>query len=135
MDQRLKAYEEKVLSSSKIPIEYYEKYDVKKGLRDINGVGVLAGLTNISAVHATDKNGHQIPGVLEYRAFNVKDIVAQLREDNRFGFEEVTYLLLFGVLPNQKELKEFQALLSEKKGNYLLVLFEMLFYPTPQRML
>ncbi|PCS01039.1 citrate/2-methylcitrate synthase [Lactococcus fujiensis] len=115
MDQRLKAYEEKVLSSSKIPIEYYEKYDVKKGLRDINGVGVLAGLTNISAVHATDKNGHQIPGVLEYRAFNVKDIVAQLREDNRFGFEEVTYLLLFGVLPNQKELKEFQALLSEKR--------------------
>ncbi|MGM9886984.1 MAG: citrate/2-methylcitrate synthase [Lactococcus sp.] len=115
MDKKLEAYEQKVLESSKIPIAYYEKFDVKKGLRDINGVGVLAGLTNISAVHSHDKEGNQIPGILEYRAYDVKAIVSHLRLENRFGFEEMTYLLLFGNLPSQEELSEFQSLLAEKR--------------------
>lgn len=115
MDQMLKDYEYKVLHHSIIPIEFYQKYDVKKGLRDLNGVGVLAGLTNISAIHAVDQSGNPIPGILEYRAFNVKDIVATLRKEDRFGFEEITYLILFGSLPNQNELDAFQKTLAQRR--------------------
>ena len=64
--------EEKMIKNSQIPSEFYKKYNVKKGLRDINGKGVLAGLTNISAIHSFDKEGNQIPGILEYRAYNIK---------------------------------------------------------------
>ena len=107
--------EEKMIKNSQIPSEFYKKYNVKKGLRDINGKGVLAGLTNISAIHSFDKERNQIPGVLKYRAYNIKDIVSDLRSKNRFGFEEMTYLLLFGELPSAKELQEFQILLASKR--------------------
>lgn len=105
----------KVLKNSQIPSHFYEEYDVKKGLRDIDGKGVLAGLTNISSVYSYDSADKAIPGVLEYRSYNVKDIVADLRQNKRFGFEETTYLLLFGELPSSKELQEFQVLLAQKR--------------------
>lgn len=96
--------------------ELFTKYDVKRGLRDLNGKGVLAGLTNISDVRASKVvNGEQIPihGDLFYRGYNVKDLVSGFTNDDRFGFEEVTYLLLFDKLPNKEELTSFSRLLGE----------------------
>ncbi len=93
----------------------YGKYDVKRGLRDINGKGVLVGLTEISEVCATKRDGDQIipaDGELFYRGYNVKDIIAGLGPDNHFGFEESAFLLIFGKLPTVAELKEFTSLLS-----------------------
>ncbi len=96
--------------------ELFTKYDVKRGLRDLNGKGVLAGLTNISDVRASKVvNGEQIPihGDLFYRGYNIKDLVSGFTNDDRFGFEEVTYLLLFDKLPNKEELASFSRLLGE----------------------
>ncbi len=93
----------------------YTKYDVKRGLRDINGKGVLAGLTHISDVRASQLvDGVSVPceGRLFYRGYDVKDLVNGFTADNRFGFEEITYLLLFGELPNERELSDFKGLLA-----------------------
>lgn len=98
-----------------IDSELFSRYDVKRGLRDINGKGVLAGLTNISDVRASQIiNGESVPvhGKLFYRGYDVEDLVRGFSGENRFGFEEVTYLLLFDKLPNKSELAEFQELLS-----------------------
>ena len=94
----------------------YTKYEVKWGLRDISGQGVLTGLTEISEIHSYDmKNGKLIPcnGKLYYRGVDVEDIIAGFTSDNRFGFEEVTYLLLFGKLPTKDELNNFNDVLSK----------------------
>ncbi len=98
-----------------IETELFTKYDVKRGLRDLNGKGVLAGLTHISDVRATEIiNGESHPahGQLFYRGYNVKDLVDGFTSDGRFGFEEVTYLLLFSKLPNKQELASFQEMLA-----------------------
>lgn len=94
----------------------YTKYEVKRGLRDISGQGVLTGLTEISEIHSYDmKNGKLIPcnGKLYYRGVDVEDIITGFTSDNRFGFEEVTYLLLFGKLPTKDELNNFNDVLSK----------------------
>ena len=101
--------------NSYIDPELYIKLDVKRGLRDLAGKGVLTGLTKISDVRAhIYKGDEQIPtdGELFYRGYNVKDLVRGFTSDQRFGFEEVTYLLLFGELPNEKQLKDFCSLLA-----------------------
>ena len=93
----------------------YTEYDVKRGLRDVNGKGVLVGLTQISDVCATKmENGKSVPadGNLYYRGYNVKDIVKGIEDQNHFGFEESTYLLLFGELPTKQQLDQFTSLLS-----------------------
>lgn len=98
-----------------IDSELFTKYDVKRGLRDLNGKGVLAGLTNISDVRATqiiDGVSHPAHGELFYRGYNVKDLVHGFADANRFGFEEITYLLLFSKLPSEKELTEFREILA-----------------------
>ena len=98
-----------------IDSELYTRYDVKRGLRDINGKGVLAGLTHISDVRATEiKDGVSVPahGKLFYRGYNVQDLINGFTKDDRFGFEETAYLLLFGELPNSTELAEFRKLLG-----------------------
>lgn len=98
-----------------IDTELFTKYDVKRGLRDLNGKGVLAGLTNISDVRANKiVDGVQVPthGKLFYRGYNVKDLVEGFANEDRYGFEEVTYLLLFDKLPDKKELEDFSRLLS-----------------------
>ena len=98
-----------------IDSELFTKYDVKRGLRDLNGKGVLAGLTNISDVRATEMvDGVSVPahGQLFYRGYNVRDLVTGFTKDNRFGFEEVAHLLLFGKLPTEKELSDFKILLA-----------------------
>ena len=93
---------------NKIAPEWYAKYDVKKGLRDINGNGIVAGLTEISKIKAkdVDEDGNKIPceGELFYRGVNVKDIVEGFSKENRHGFEELTYLLLSSKLPSSIQL-------------------------------
>ncbi len=103
-------------NACKIDPELFSKYDVKRGLRDLNGKGVLVGLTEISDVCATKEcNGITVPchGQLYYRGYNVKDLVSGIPEESHFGFEECTYLLLFGQLPTASELSSFCKLLSE----------------------
>ena len=101
--------------SRPIASELYAEYKVNRGLRDLKGNGVLAGLTNIC--HITAKkivDGEEVPmhGKLYYQGIDVEDIVAGFLKENRFGFEETIYLLLFGNLPNQKELDDFCNLLN-----------------------
>lgn len=103
-------------AAGEIDTELFTKYDVKRGLRDINGKGVLAGLTNISEIRASkivDGVSVPAPGELIYRGYNIKDLVRGFTSENRFGFEEVTYLLLFGRLPTSEELSSFSTMLSE----------------------
>lgn len=98
--------------------ELYTKYEVKRGLRDLNGKGVLAGLTNISDVCAKKEvDGVEVPceGNLYYRGYNIKDLVRGFLEAEHFGFEEAAYLLLFGNLPNQQELSDFHETLIERR--------------------
>ena len=102
---------EKITSNDVIPPSMYKELDVKRGLRDINGNGVRAGLTDISRI-VSNKDGHPCEGELYYRGINIEDIVEGFTNDKRFGFEEVTYLLLFGELPNITELENFKKVLS-----------------------
>ena len=104
---------------SRLDLSLYGKYDVKRGLRDINGKGVLAGLTQISNVKATQiVDGKEVPcaGSLSYRGYDIKALTKGFIDDDRFGFEEVTYLLLFGRLPNEQELNDFFRLLSNQRS-------------------
>ena len=106
-------------TNNAIDKELYTKYEVKRGLRDLNGKGVLAGLTNISDVCATKiVDGVSVPcaGNLYYRGYNIKDLTNGFVKDNRFGFEETTYLLLFGTLPNEKQLEDFKELLANQRS-------------------
>lgn len=101
--------------ASQINADLYQKYDVKRGLRDINGKGVLAGLTEIGEVQAYKTvDGKEIPceGKLYYRGHDIEELVKGFVSEKRFGFEEITYLLLFGELPNGKELSDFCELLG-----------------------
>ena len=98
--------------------ELYTKYEVKRGLRDLNGKGVLAGLTNISDVCAKKiVNGEEVPcaGNLYYRGYNIKDLVGGFLKEDHFGFEEIAYLLLFGELPSSSELEMFHETLVERR--------------------
>ena len=93
----------------------YKKYDVKRGLRDLNGKGVVAGLTEISEIQSTRmENGREVPckGRLFYRGYDIAELVGGCFEEKRFGFEEVAYLLLFGALPTQEQLDSFIGQLS-----------------------
>ena len=109
-------YEEKsksCISHSEIPAELYDKYDVKKGLRDRNGKGVVTGITNISKVDGyRTVNGVREPieGVLAYRGYSIEDLVK--RRDGVHGFEETSYLLLFGELPGAADLAEYRNVVN-----------------------
>ena len=92
----------------RIDPKFYEQYDVKKGLRDLDGKGVLAGLTEISEIKSMDEvDGKRVPveGELYYRGYDVNELVRGVLADKRFGFEETAYLLLTGKLPNALELR------------------------------
>lgn len=105
-------------ANTEIDKELYAKYEVKRGLRDLNGKGVLAGLTNISDVCATKMvNGESVPcaGNLFYRGYNIKDLVKGFLDEKRPGFEEISYLLLFGELPTKKQLEDFVETLNERR--------------------
>ena len=111
-------FAELCVKNNAIDKELYTEYEVKRGLRDLNGKGVLAGLTNVSDVCAKKLvNGKEVPcaGRLYYRGYNIKDLVNGFLKEKNFGFEEIAYLLLFGELPSQKEYEEFKAELIDRR--------------------
>lgn len=104
------------VNNSRIDPSLYGKYDVKRGLRDLNGKGVLAGLTEIASVIGSKTvDGVSVPceGQLFYRGINIKEIISGFIQEKRYGFEEITYLLIFGELPNAEQLNGFKRLLGE----------------------
>ena len=106
----------KCQDSSSIDTALYTQYKVNRGLRDLQGNGVLTGLTEISEIQSSKMvNGESVPceGKLFYRGIDVEEIVAGFANQHRFGFEETTYLLLFGNLPTWDQLSEFQQVLSD----------------------
>ena len=108
-------YSSDALAVSQIDPELYTKYDVKRGLRDVSGKGILAGLTEISEVLAfimEDEDLVPCEGRLFYRGYDIRDIVSGFLKAERFGFEEVTFLLLLGHLPTQSEYSEFREVLA-----------------------
>jgi citrate synthase len=105
----------KAEKSSLINPELFAKYNVKRGLRDVDGKGVLVGLTEIGEVHSyiLDENEMiPVPGRLIYRGIDICHIVDGFTVDDRYGFEETCYLLLFGNLPDKNALKDFEELLA-----------------------
>lgn len=137
MLEKMKKKREARLSSSKEPMEFiprmakeletknvipsnlYVEHDVKRGLRNANGTGVVVGLTRIGEVKGYNVNEKRekipIEGKLYYRGYSIEDLVKNCIAEKRFGFEEITYLLIFGQLPTQKQLKEFNQLLGENR--------------------
>ena len=100
---------------NRIDPAYYEKWDVKRGLRNADGTGVLAGITQIGNVlgyYVQDGERFPMEGRLIYRGIDLGDLVDGFMSENRFGFEETAYLLLFGALPTREQLKLFQRALS-----------------------
>ena len=111
----METLQETLLNNHLIDPNLYIEYDVKRGLRDSAGKGVLTGLTEISDVNAYDLvNGRKIPaeGSLYYQGYNIYDLVNGL-EGHKFGFEETIYLLLFGQLPSEKELEMFKEVMAQ----------------------
>ncbi len=109
---------QKCIETSEINQALYEKHNVKRGLRDISGSGVLTGLTKISNIVAFDvQNGKKKPcdGRLEYRGIDIRNLTDGFLKEGRFGFEEITYLLLFGKLPTIHELERFHVLLNKQR--------------------
>lgn len=107
---------QKCIESSTIDTELFSKYDVQKGLRDKNGIGVLAGLTTISNVMAVKMvDGQRVPcaGKLLFRGYSIKDLVKNSGKSEHFGFEEAMYLILFGELPTKEQYANFKKLLGE----------------------
>lgn len=111
----LKGYADKIRETGKIDPALYPKYNVKRGLRNADGTGVLVGLTCIGSVHGyviSESEKVPVPGKLFYRGVNLSDFVQGFQQEGRMGFEECAYLLLFGELPKSKELEEWKALLG-----------------------
>ena len=108
---------DEVKNTCKIPQEAFQKFGVKRGLRNEDGSGVLVGLTNIGNVvgyeRGNDGKLKPCPGELYYRGYELDDLVSPLLKEKRFGFEEVAYLLLSGNLPDKEELHAFQELINE----------------------
>ena len=106
------------IDNDSISDNLFKEYGVNRGLRDINGKGVLTGLTNISEIvsYEEDENGNRTPkdGELWYRGYNVNTLIGNLGP-NEFGFEKTAYLLLFGQLPSDEELNEFTEVLGKAR--------------------
>ena len=107
--------EQDVIQRASIDQALYQTFGVKRGLRDKNGKGVLAGLTGISEIQSyREENGESVPcdGKLWYRGYNIVDLVHGVLEGHRYGFEETAYLLLFGELPTAPQLEEFVRMMA-----------------------
>lgn len=112
----IKKMEKLALQNDPINPDLYKKYDVKRGLRNANGTGVLVGLTRIGDVVGYEiKDGQKIavPGKLIYRGYDVEDIINDSKLNKLYGYEQTAYLLLFGELPNQEQLETFSKYLGE----------------------
>lgn len=105
---------EKVEKNSTINKDLYKEYDVRHGLRNPDGTGVLVGITHVGNVIGYEREDDKkvpVEGDIRYRGYSVKEIVEDLQENDRYGFEEITYLLLFGELPNKVQLNNFNQIL------------------------
>ena len=99
--------------------ELYEKYGVKRGLRNADGTGVMAGITqiaNVTGYYMEDGERVPAPGKLVYRGYNIVDLIHGFLDEGRFGYEETAYLLLFGSLPTQEQLDAFREMLSTHRS-------------------
>ena len=117
-DKTRNSFLETFFENNRIDPMYYQRYDVKRGLRNADGTGVLAGITNICNVHGYVMNEGEkqnIPGELYFRGYNIYDIVNGVQNSDRFGYEEVAYLLLMGKLPTLQELAAFTKTLSDNR--------------------
>ena len=106
------------IENNTISPELFDNYIVKRGLRNADGTGVVAGLTNICNVHGyvvSEGEKQPIEGELIYRGYNIRDLVSNALAEKRFGFEEIVYLLLLGDLPSQQELDVFKLLLAANR--------------------
>ena len=106
---------ERSRSAYKIPKEAFDNHRVKRGLREVDGTGVTAGVTKIGNAHGYVVNEGEkeaAEGVLRYRGFDVNDLITNFTADGRFGFEECIFLLFFGHLPTDAELAEFNDVIS-----------------------
>lgn len=118
MDEFIDLMNTKNCLNNYIEPELYNKFNVKRGLRNADGTGVLVGLTEIGEVHAyviEENEKLPVPGRLRYRGININDFVKGYQEEDRFGFEECCYLLLAGELPNPEQLNSFRELLSYRR--------------------
>ena len=116
-DSYLAEYAELCREADKVDLQLFDEYGVQRGLRDKNGNGVLAGLTNISRIESFKmQNGQKVPceGKLWYRGYDCIELVKGFK-NKRYGFEEVAYLVLFGTLPTETELKQFQEILAANR--------------------
>jgi len=103
-------------SANVIDRDLYDRFQVNRGLRDLQGNGVLTGLTEISEIHGRTPEGLPMKGQLYYRGYDIHDLIQGFLGDGRFGFEEIIYLLLFGCLPAAEELEEFQGILGSYRS-------------------
>jgi len=118
-EKMIKSLSSKILKNGIIDVELFTKYQVKRGLRDIDGRGVLVGLTEIGDVRSYIIEENEIvpiPGKLLYRGIDITNIVDGFLKNDCFGFEETCYLLLFGNLPTKQELKDFEQLLAKYRN-------------------
>ena len=116
-EKKLDLYQEFINVNSVDP-SYYNNYNVKRGLRNANGTGVIAGVTNISNVHGyvvSEGDKYPCEGKLTFRGYDIYDLVSNCPEDGRFGFEEVAYLLMCGHLPNEEQFSYFKAAIEEER--------------------
>ncbi|GHU87286.1 citrate synthase [Spirochaetia bacterium] len=112
-------YVSELTGNDYIDSDLYNKFNVKRGLRNADGTGVLVGLTRIGDVHGYIMDeGEKVPvdGKLYYRGIDVEELVAAAAREKRFGFEETVYLLMFGELPNKKQLDDFTALMGNSRA-------------------
>ena len=119
MDERTEQAFDSFLASSRsaysIPRSAFDGYRVKRGLREADGTGVMAGVTRVGSAHGyvvSEGDKYPVEGVLEYRGYDLRDLIHNFAAENRFGFEETTFLLFFGHLPTTEELAEFNDLLA-----------------------
>jgi len=118
-DSLVTKYADMIRDTGKIDKNLYEKYNVKRGLRNADGTGVLVGLTTIGSVHGyviSESEKVSCPGALYYRGIDVVDLVKGFQAESRFGFEESSYLLLFGEMPNRNQLQDWEDLLADRRN-------------------
>ncbi len=112
-------YVELANNNNQVPPEFYERYNVKRGLRNADGTGVLVGLTQIGDVHGylvDEKEKVPVKGRLRYRGIEIKDLVSGFQREGRFGFEETCFLILFGDLPTGEQLAQFKEFLGDNRA-------------------
>lgn len=118
-EERLKFYAKEIERNNKIKKEVYENYNIKRGLRNKNGTGVLVGVTqvgDVSGYKIIDNKKIPSRGELYYRGYPITEIVRDIESDKRLGFEEIIYLLLFSKLANEDELECFKKILVEERA-------------------